>query len=469
MKAAIYARVSSEMQIDNFSIAAQLNELENYCLKNNIEIFKKYIDEGYSSKNDKRPGFKRMIQDSENKCFDMILVHEYSRFASNYELSKSLEDKLKKNNITVISITEKIDNSPSGFFQKLIMQGLAEWRLLNLAQHVKKSQRYMVAEKGLNHGASVYGYNMIDKKLVINEDEARIIKLIYEKYLSGVGIQKIIRYLLDNNIYTRKGKIFEAPTIRRILKNPKYIGKLQYNNEIYKGEHQAIISKEIFGRVQRELRERRCCNYINHDGPIISRRSERWYNYYLLTILYCGKCGANMRITQSGNKQVKYYCCGRALRYTGACDCTKLYRVEKIEHEIECILKEFLDGIINFVPKINTDNTRDILERRLDKIPAEISRVQDGFLAGIFSIAEAKEKKLQLENEKVQIEIELKNMGEHKFDIEDPKENLLSIWDTFIFTDDICQKREILKSVVEKIYIDKNGIMEIVFVDKRAL
>ena len=460
MKSALYVRVSSDMQIDNYSISAQLNELNNYCLKNCIEVFEKYIDEGYSSKNDKRPGFRKMIKDAENKKFDIILVHEYSRFASNYELSKSLEEKLKKNNITVISITEKTDNTPSGFFQRLIMQGLAEWRLRNLAVHVKKSQTYMISEKGLNHGASCYGYDMIDKKLVINEKEAKIVKLIFDMYINGQGCHKIAKHFIKNNIMTRKGNYFRLNTIKRILNNVKYIGKIQYDKKVYIGEHDPIIDEKKFNLVQIKLQKNKF--------PV--RQTNTYDKFYLLGILHCGECGANMRVTR--NKYYSYYySCSKLLERLGFCNCNKYYRTEILEKDIENAIYEFLqDDIINFTARIDfADNSREILERRLSKIPEEIERIKNVVVAGIMTIEEGKKKKKSLENEQQQLQQELNNLKNNIFDINKSKKIIKTIWESFIFEEDICKKREILKNEINKIYINRNGHIELVFVDKSEL
>jgi len=132
--------------------------------------------------------------------------------------------------------------------------------------------------------------------------------------------------------------------------------------------------------------------------------------------------------------------------------------------------KEFLQDNIIFTPKMDfTDNTKEILERRLLKIPEEVNRIQDVVIAGIMTIEEGKKKKESLEMEQQQLQHELKNVQDNVFDIEKSKKRIKTIWGNFINEKDICKKREILKNEIEKICIDKKGHLEIVFVDKSDL
>ncbi len=461
MRAAIYARVSSDKQRENFSIVAQIQSCKQYCLKNNLSIFKEYVDDGYTSKNGNRPAFQEMINNS--KEFDLVIVHTFDRFASNVELSKSAKRKLKENKVNVISISEPVENNPFGFVMETLIEAMDEARLIKLAMHVKKGQLQMIKE-GYNHGASCYGYKMVNKKLVIYEPEAEIVRIIFKMYLEGYGCQKIQKWLNNNNILTRRGKNFEFARVNRILQNPKYIGKLQYEGKIYEGKHDPIISEKDYYSVQEALKNNRCGNYINHDGPIMSRRSERWYKYYLLSILYCGECGANMRIVHCSTRKYAAYSCGKALRYTNACNFTKNFEVKKIEAEIEEILYDYMQGKVKFISKVNySDSKREILMKRYNKIPDQIERIEEAFISGLINIDKAKSKKSELSEEYNKITEELENMRNNDFDVMDLQGNMKNIWDIFINESDILKKRELLRKVVHRIYVYKDKKIEIIF------
>lgn len=162
MKAALYVRVSTEEQAEEgFSIDAQINQLTEYCNKNNIEIYKPYVDEVSAKYSDekKRKYFEQMLRDAENKLFNLIVVHKYDRFARNVELSKRVKRQLKDGGVNVISMSEPIEDSPIGFFQEGILELLAEYYIRNLSQEVKKGMRERV-KQGMHNGSVPYGYKI---------------------------------------------------------------------------------------------------------------------------------------------------------------------------------------------------------------------------------------------------------------------------------------------------------------------
>lgn len=176
----IYARYSCDHQREE-SIEGQLRECNEYCKKHDIVIIKKYIDRALSAKTDNRPSFQQMIKDSSLKKFDCIIVWKIDRFARNRADTYKYKTILKNNGVNVISATEHISDSAEGIILESVLEGMAEYYSADLSQKVKRGMTENLLKGYFNGGSIPYGYKVKDKKLIINDDEAIIIKksLIY--------------------------------------------------------------------------------------------------------------------------------------------------------------------------------------------------------------------------------------------------------------------------------------------------
>ena len=158
-KVVIYARYSSERQNET-SIEAQLNECYNYCKSNNYSVIDEYIDEAKSAKTDNRPQFLKMINDSNKKQFEGIIVYQLDRFARNRYDSATYKAKLKKNGVKVYSAKENITDDASGILMESVLEGMAEYYSAELGQKVNRNMK-MNAEKGFfNGGYAPLGYTV---------------------------------------------------------------------------------------------------------------------------------------------------------------------------------------------------------------------------------------------------------------------------------------------------------------------
>ena len=260
-RGACYIRVSTEDQKE-FSPDAQLKAIKNYAKSNNIIIDDDYIfiDEGISGRHaDKRPAFQEMIKQAKSKPkkFDVILVHKFDRFARSREDSVVYKSLLKKEcGIRVVSITESIEDDKFSVILEAMLEAMAEYYSLNLADEVKKGMTEK-ANRGQYQATPPFGYKMENKQLQIVDEEAKAVKLIFDKYISGeMNFLQISRYISNLGYRTHRGNLFENRTIEYILNNPVYCGmsrwtptgkiKRNYNNPdsiIKDSEHEPIISK----------------------------------------------------------------------------------------------------------------------------------------------------------------------------------------------------------------------------------
>jgi site-specific DNA recombinase len=459
-KAALYARVSSERQIYNFSISAQIDLMQEYCTKNDIEIYDIYIDEAEKGSKENRPQLQRMLKDSNN--FDIVLVHKFDRFARKEELSISLESKLQKNKVVVISVTEPIENSPMGKFQKGLYRLLSELFVNNLSTEVKKGKNKR-AKMGLWNTTAPFGYNLIDKKLVINDREAKIVKYIYDRYLiHGDSLNKITRNLNKKGMKTKKNCDFAVTTVDRVLRNVLYTGKMIYNNEILQGIHESIVTEKEYGAVLEILRNNNTCPSAGKKGY----RSVNYMFFWLLDIVKCGCCGRNFTIRYSGGTY-HYYTCSLAYKFKNKdnklCINSKYHKSKQFERNIIKLLERFIKGDdIEFsIPSLKRKEIN-ISESRLKEVKKELQRLKEGYLSGLFSISEYGKDKRRLEYEKNELEHEI-NAPVELIQSNIYKNKLRNVWKLLISENDIAKKRALLQSIISAIYVDNEGRVKIDF------
>ncbi len=403
VRGVIYARFSSDNQRDE-SIDAQIRAIEDYARKNDIQVMGHYIDKARSAMTDNRPEFLRMISESKDNLFDVVLVHKLDRFARNRQDSIGYRMQLKRHGVSLISVLEYIDESPESIILESVLEAMAEYYSKNLAREVNKGMKEN-ALKGLHTGGlPPLGYDVDPKtkKLVINEHEALAVRMIYDLFLKGYGYDKIIDELNLRGFKTKTGKAFGHNSLHNIVRNEKYIGVYVFNRAASKdvdgkrNHHRdkdeeeiiriedavpSIIDKEIFEQVQQKIGSRK---HI--------RASSKAKEVYLLSgKIVCGECGFAM----SGDKRhagrnksllVTYRCSGRKSKNT--CK-NKEIRREYIEAYVLDTLSEYLfsDRLIEKIAaafhsyqlETNADvlRARDAMKTRLCEIEKEIKNLVD--------------------------------------------------------------------------------------------
>lgn len=311
MNVVIYARYSSSKQNET-SIEAQLKECRLFCKKNNYNVIAQYVDKAFSAKTDNRPDFQKMIEDSNKKKFEGIVVYQLDRFARNRYDSATYKSKLKKNGVRVLSAKENLGDDASAIIVESVLEGMAEYYSAELAQKVIRNMQ-LNAEKGyFNGGYTPLGYRLVEvncgtykkKQLEINPETAPIIKEIFEMRANDTNILDIVDYLNGKGYKTVQGNEFKKTSLQHLLKNKKYIGINTYNNEEYPNTVPAIIDVELFNKVQKII--------DNHKyAPATTKAKEE---YILSGKLYCGNCKENFigncGTSQTGERYYYYTCNG---------------------------------------------------------------------------------------------------------------------------------------------------------------
>ncbi len=459
MKAALYVRVSTEEQAEEgFSISAQINQLTEYCKRQNIEIHNAYVDEGVSAKysdEKKRPQFEQMLKDAEKKLFNIIVVHKYDRFARNVELSQKVKRQLKKSGVQVISMSEPIEDSPIGFFQEGILELLAEYYIRNLAQESKKGHVER-ASQGLHNGSVPYGYKVdhsVESQMTINPEQAKIVKLIYDMYVNqGYGSTKISRILNETCIPSSTGGQWVHYQVNHILQNYKYIGKIQYDGKVYDGKHKPIIDEKTFELAQRFRKERTWPREY---------RGINFSKFVFLGLLRCGECGKAISIINSERSKTErkankhYYMCSSAHHYDTIykCEFKKSFNVEKTEAYLTKYIKEVMNGTVSDVLIEKKSEDINIVSERNKNLKSKLERAKQAYLSGIFSLSEYKEEKQKIEKELLEIKSIPKD---NKNDIVKLRTKIKNAWDRYEKTESIPEKKAILKEFIREIRIYKD-------------
>ncbi len=329
--AVIYARYSCDNQTEQ-SIEGQIRVCQEYAEKHNIQIIETYIDRAISGTTDNRPDFKRMLKDSDKKLWDVVLVYKFDRFSRNKYESVIHKKHLKDNGISVISAMENIPDTPEGIILESLLEGLNQYYSAELSQKVKRGMRETRLKGNYQGGSRPYGYNIVNHKLVINDEEAKIIQYVFKKYSLGVYGEKIANLLNIKGCRYKDGKKFDRSHIYHIISHEYFTGMYNCNAEYYCDVYPPIISRNLYKKVEMMRNNRK-----------YGKKSLR-VNMYRMKV-YCRKCGQiyyGESGTSKSGKVIQYYkCAGRKRR--GNCN-SLTYRKEYLEAYLTSYLTEFVSN-----------------------------------------------------------------------------------------------------------------------------
>ena len=256
MNAVIYARYSSDNQREE-SIEGQLRECKEFAERKGYTIIKTYADRAISGKKaDNRPEFMQMITDSKNRLFDAVIVWKIDRFSRDKYDSVFYKNALKKNNVSVISATEPIDDTPEGQLMESIFEGFSVYYIKDLSAKVSRGMTENALKAKFNGGALTFGY-MIDADKHFQPDPAKaaIVTDIFTRYASGESTKEILALLREQGIKTASGKAPTYSFITNLLKNRRYLGEYRFKDTVVENAFEPLVEKRIFDKCQRRLFE----------------------------------------------------------------------------------------------------------------------------------------------------------------------------------------------------------------------
>lgn len=470
--AAIYIRVSTDEQArDGYSLDAQLKSIKKYAQNNDILIDSKYIfsDEGISGrKAEKRPAFMEMIKQAKSKPkkFDVILVHKFDRFSRNREDSVVYKSLLKKEyGIPVISISEPLDpDDKMSVIMEAFLEAMAEYYSLNLSVEVKKGQLEKHSKGELQTNPS-FGYNVADNKLIINETESEVVKMIFEQYaIDNLSMMQIAKNVNILNIKTKRGRHFENRTIYYILNNPVYIGKLRYtpgrrnsydfddpNTILVDGKHESIISLDLWNSVQMKLTKN---SKWKKPKQHIDPNPKHWTK----GLVRCKECGCTMVTCGKTKLRCNGYNKGKCSNHTTLL-ITDVY--DLIINNIKQVMKNGkIEHIVPNKKEKKEKNQYLILQHKLEQLSDKEIRIKEAYREGIDTIEEYKENKNIILREKNRLLKELETMEKPK--IENKKKEIIENGKKIseILTDEkisLKEKNEVAHILINKVEYDPNA------------
>lgn len=373
-----YIRVSTERQVEGYSIEGQITQIEQYRQFNGYELVDIYADRGISGKSMNRPELQRMLNDAKNGKLDCVMVYKTNRLARNTSDLLTIVEELHRQNVEFFSLSERMEvKNSTGKLMLQILASFSEFERNTILENIYNGQ-HQRALKGYYQGNLPLGYNNIPdnkKELMINQHEANIVKYIFESYAKGHGYRKIANALNHKGYVTKKGNPFSINSITYILVNPFYIGKIQFAkykdwNEkrrkglndkpiIADGKHPPIISQELWDKVQSRKKQVSQKPQVHGKGTNL-----------LTGIIHCPQCGAPMAASNTTNtlkdgtkKRIRYYSCSN-FRNKGSKVCSaNSVRADVIEKYVMDQILEIVksDKVLKqVVERVNQDNQVDV-------------------------------------------------------------------------------------------------------------
>ena len=450
IRGACYVRVSTENQMENYSIEEQTARLKAYCKAKDITIVNYYTDGGYSGGSINRPALQQLLQEIENKNVDAVIVYKLDRLSrSQKDTLMLIEDKFLANNVDFISISENFDTStPFGRAMIGILSVFAQLEKDQITERFTMG-RIGRAKNGYFHGGGYAptGYDYIDGNLIVNEYESLQVKELYKRFASGHTVHDCWQYMSKK--YTTKYGAWKSETlIQNVLKNEVYIGKIKFKGVTYQGNHTPIISDELFNDVQEIFRSsRKNANSFT--------RSPFKANTLLSSLVYCGKCGAKYH-GEHGN----YACYSRTKgdkRYVIDPNCkNKKWKIQELDKSvIDYILALEVNKVEQSIQK--EPNIPDY-SKRIEEIDKQIDKLIRLYQIGSIPIHTISEKIEDLVKEKSNLQDSMNPDNGPKITIDDLKEARDNFMALILSSGDLSEKRYCLTMLIDKIIINDEHV-----------
>ncbi len=471
-----YLRVSTEMQVDGYSLDGQHNRILRFGEREEMVCVGKYQDAGKSGKSiEGRPDFKKMLADIENGLqVDYVLVYKLSRFGRNAaDILNSLAV-LQSYGVELICVEEGIDSSQtSGKLLISVLSAVAEIERENILEQTMNGRKEKARQGEWNGGPPPYGYSLKDNKLYIEKNEAEIVRLIYQKYVDeNIGYVGIAKYLNYQNVdknprKSNQTKAWSGHFIQIILDNPIYCGKIAFGRRVrqkvkgtkneYKtvwaddyiiceGKQEAIVEQELWDRVQ-EKRKRTGFKFASRIG--------RDRVHLLTGLLRCPKCGGSMYCNRTEwtkrdgeHKDVYYYYCGNSKADRGhLCD----YKAKLKKKDIEPFVIETIKALVKDKQFAQAIQERIGIQVDTGKIDTEIANYQA-------RLKEVDMNKARLENEMDTMPIDAK-FRDRK--LHDMSIRLDGLYNTMVELEELIEDAKLRKAGIEQESISLENIYKI--------
>jgi site-specific DNA recombinase len=400
--AVIYLRVSSKEQAEKggeaegFSIPAQREGCERKAQSLDAVVIEQFVERGESAKTADRPELQRMLAFVAENRVKYVIVHKVDRLARNRADDVAINMAIRQAGAELVSVSENIDQTPSGLLLHGIMSSIAEFYSRNLANEVIKGT-VQKAKNGGTPGRAPTGYLNVRqiapgrevRTIEVDPERGPLMAWAFEAYETGEWtVRRLLAELTARGLTTapgqRGGKPLAVSHLHRLLRNPYYMGMVRYRGAIYPGKHDRLVEPETWHRVQELLTAKHLVG-----------EKEREHPHYLKGSIYCGQCGARLIVSYAKGKggTYPYFICIGRQRDKTSCQ-QRAIRIDQAEEAIAAhyatiqlpesevaALRAFLSGEL---AKLRTDSERErsTQERRLRKLVDERKMLLDAHYAG---------------------------------------------------------------------------------------
>lgn len=324
LRCAVYTRKSTEdgLEQEFNSLDAQRESGEAFIKSQAHEgwecLSDRYDDGGFTGGNMDRPAIQRLMADIENGRIDCVVVYKVDRLSRSLLDFARMMEVFEKHRVSFVSVTQQFNTSTSmGRLVLNVLLSFAQFEREMISERTRDKIAATRRKGKWSGGMPLLGYDVDPRgsKLIVNQDEAAQVRVIFELYIEHEGLLPVVEELdrrgwRNKQWTTRKGtqrggRMFDKNSLWHLLTNVTYIGKIKYKDEIHKGEHEAIVNEEIWQRVQARLR---------HNGRSSGATVRNKFGALLKGLLHCVPCDCAMSPTHSTRqgKRYRYYVCTRA-------------------------------------------------------------------------------------------------------------------------------------------------------------
>src|SRR3984885_1177401 len=262
LRCAVYTRKSSEegLEMEFNSLEAQRESSEAYVASQRAEgwilVPDRYDDGGFSGGTLDRPALKRLLADTEAGNVDLVVVYKIDRLSRALMDFAKLVEVFDRNEVTFVSVTQSFNTTTSmGRLTLNVLLSFAQFEREVIGERIR--DKFAASRKrGIWMGGwAPLGYEVRDRKLIVNEADAKLVRSIFQRFVPLGSMTKLARELIAENVRNKYGKLIDKGILYKMLTNPVYIGVAMHKGDSYPGEHAGIIDRKIWDKVQARFQE----------------------------------------------------------------------------------------------------------------------------------------------------------------------------------------------------------------------
>ena len=481
---ALYARVSSDRQDVDLSVAAQLRALRDYADRNGYLVVHEYIDEAESGRIADRPQFRKMLDEAAKPeaPFREILVWKFSRFTRKREHAVAFKSMLRRKGIRVVSITEHADDTPTGKLMEAIIESVDEFYSENLAEEVRRGMREAASRGFWMNASAPYGYRRVyvqdgakkRPRLELNPPHDALVRRIFDLTLQGRTSLDILKTLNSEGIPSPNGKQWRKTTVHKLLCNEAYMGTLVWGQKARDGQEPvrvenafpAIVSQQEFRRVRKLLEAR---------APSVTHPRRASSPYLLSGLAKCETCNKALTAAEAKSGKYTYYVCQSILKQgSGSCDTPRLNAksfediivsnirdnilTESNIRDLVKLLDEEMDGVAR-----EQRQNLETVEAELEEVKRKLDRIWHFVESTDLDMADASERILEHRHRREQLEAAAEEartvLAERRelLDSADVVAAFAADMSEFLRTSELTETKAFVRSFVKEVLVRPGG------------